>query len=50
MAQGLHQLTAEDPALHFDHQQHLKQLTLSGQGDAFADRPVPLTGPFWRRH
>ena len=33
LAQGLHQLTEEDPSLHFDHQQHLKQLTLSGQGE-----------------
>ena len=33
LAQGLHQLTEEDPALHLEHQPHLKQLTLSGQGE-----------------
>jgi elongation factor G len=33
LAQGIHQLTEEDPSLLFEHQQHLKQMTLGGQGE-----------------
>lgn len=33
LAQGLSQLTEEDPSLRAEHQPHLKQLTLSGQGE-----------------
>ncbi len=33
LAQGIHQLTEEDPSLLFEHQQHLKQMTLAGQGE-----------------
>lgn len=33
LAQGMHQLTKEDPALHFGHDPHLGQMTLSGQGE-----------------
>jgi elongation factor G len=33
LAQGLHQITAEDPSLRFDHDALLNQLTLSGQGE-----------------
>jgi len=33
LAQGIHQLTEEDPSLLLEHQQHLKQMTLSGQGE-----------------
>lgn len=33
LAQGIHQLTDEDPSLVFEHQPHLKQMTLSGQGE-----------------
>jgi elongation factor G len=33
LAQGLHQITAEDPSLTYDHDALLNQLTLSGQGE-----------------
>ena len=33
LARGLNQLTEEDPSLSFEHEPHLKQLTLSGQGE-----------------
>ncbi len=33
LAQGLHQLAEEDPALHLAHDQHLKQMVLGGQGE-----------------
>ncbi len=33
LAQGLHQITAEDPSLVFKHDSLLNQLTLSGQGE-----------------
>jgi len=33
LAQGLHQVTAEDPSLQFEHDPILNQLTLSGQGE-----------------
>jgi elongation factor G len=33
LAQGLHQITAEDPSLTFEHDALLNQLTLSGQGE-----------------
>jgi elongation factor G len=33
LAQGLHQITAEDPSLRFEHDPILNQLTLSGQGE-----------------
>lgn len=33
MAQGFHQLVKEDPSLHVEHDAHLSQVTLSGQGD-----------------
>ena len=33
LAQGLHQITAEDPSLSYDHDPILNQLTLSGQGE-----------------
>ena len=33
LAQGLHQITAEDPSLAYDHDPILNQLTLSGQGE-----------------
>ena len=33
LAQGLHQITGEDPSLRFDHDALLNQLTLSGQGE-----------------
>ncbi len=33
LAQGLHQLQEEDPALVVVHDQHLKQITLGGQGE-----------------
>ena len=33
LAQGLHQIVEEDPSLRSEHQQHLKQITLSGQGE-----------------
>ncbi|PQJ36016.1 elongation factor G [Salinibacter sp. 10B] len=33
LAQGLHQITAEDPSLVYDHDPILNQLTLSGQGE-----------------
>jgi elongation factor G len=33
LAQGLHQITAEDPSLVFEHDSLLNQLTLSGQGE-----------------
>jgi elongation factor G len=33
LAQGLHQITAEDPSLRYDHDPLLNQLTLSGQGE-----------------
>ncbi|PEN13629.1 elongation factor G [Longibacter salinarum] len=33
LAQGLHQIAAEDPSLVFDHDPLLNQLTLSGQGE-----------------
>ena len=33
LAQGIHQLTEEDPSLRFEHQQHLRQMTLAGQGE-----------------
>lgn len=33
LAQGLHQLAGEDPALRVDHDQHLSQLVLGGQGE-----------------
>ena len=37
LAQGLHQITSEDPALVFEHDALLKQLTLSGQGRMHLD-------------
>ena len=33
LAQGLHQITSEDPSLAYDHDALLNQLTLSGQGE-----------------
>lgn len=33
MAQGLHQVVKEDPSLHVEHDAHLSQMTLAGQGD-----------------
>ncbi len=33
LAQGLHQLIEEDPSLVIVHDQHLKQMTLGGQGE-----------------
>ncbi|MEL6705603.1 MAG: elongation factor G [Bacteroidota bacterium] len=33
LAQGLHQLVKEDPSLHVDHDPHLSQITLAGQGE-----------------
>lgn len=33
LAQGLHQLIEEDPSLQVVHDQHLKQITLGGQGE-----------------
>jgi len=33
LAQGLHQITAEDPSLRYEHDPILNQLTLSGQGE-----------------
>ncbi len=33
LAEGLHQIVAEDPALVISHDQHLKQMVLSGQGE-----------------
>jgi elongation factor G len=33
LAQGLHQVTAEDPSLRYEHDAILNQLTLSGQGE-----------------
>jgi len=33
LAQGLHQITSEDPSLVFEHDSLLNQLTLSGQGE-----------------
>lgn len=33
LAQGLHQLIEEDPSLEIIHDQHLKQMTLGGQGE-----------------
>ena len=33
LAQGLHQLAEEDPALQLVHDQHLKQMVLGGQGE-----------------
>ncbi|MDX1421343.1 MAG: elongation factor G, partial [Rubricoccaceae bacterium] len=37
MAQGLHQLIKEDPALHLAHDAHLAQMTLAGQGEMHLD-------------
>jgi elongation factor G len=37
LAQGLHQLAAEDPSLVFEHDALLNQLTLSGQGEMHLD-------------
>jgi elongation factor G len=33
LAEGLHQLVEEDPSLEITHDQHLKQMVLSGQGE-----------------
>ncbi len=33
LATGIHQLTKEDPSLHFAHDPHLGQMTLAGQGE-----------------
>lgn len=33
LAEGLHQLVAEDPSLQVTHDQHLRQMVLSGQGE-----------------
>ena len=33
LAQGLHQISAEDPSLHVEHDPLLNQITLSGQGE-----------------
>ena len=33
LARGLNQITDEDPSLAYEHEPHLKQLTLSGQGE-----------------
>lgn len=37
MAQGLHQLMKEDPSLHLQHDAHLSQMTLAGQGEMHLD-------------
>jgi elongation factor G len=37
MAQGLHQLIKEDPALHVHHDAHLSQITIAGQGETHLD-------------
>jgi elongation factor G len=37
LAQGIHQLVKEDPSLHFAHDAHLGQMTLSGQGETHLD-------------
>ena len=37
LAQGLAQITKEDPALHVEHDAHLGQVTLAGQGEMHLD-------------
>jgi len=37
LGQGVHQLVKEDPSLHFAHDAHLGQMTLSGQGETHLD-------------
>ena len=37
LAQGLHQISAEDPSLHVEHDPLLNQITLSGQGKMHLD-------------
>src|SRR5690606_398382 len=37
MAQGLHQLVKEDPSLRVDHDAHLSQITIAGQGEMHLD-------------
>jgi elongation factor G len=37
LAQGIHQLVKEDPALHLAHDAHLGQMTLAGQGETHLD-------------
>ncbi|MFW5973305.1 MAG: elongation factor G, partial [Bacteroidota bacterium] len=37
LAEGLHQIVAEDPSLQITHDQHLRQMVISGQGEMHLD-------------